>query len=399
MSVFARILLPAILCSTACVPDEDSAAPAAENPLRAEEVGSTTSGPSVYGDPRERISADELERGRLDSTWRSFVSIEQTGSLPAAAAAEDWEEISTASMRDAPMVLPLGGDVAGPSVARLQIALDRALFSPGIIDGRWGKNTEKAVYWLQAREGIPATGVVDSVTWARLAGLAEAAELVREHRLSADDVAGPFVEIPEDIYAQAELECMCYESLGEKLAERFHTTRELLRQLNPGVDLDAVAAGETLVVPSVREPSAPLPGSAERLVISDGGYYLHAVAADGTILAHFPATLGAEYDPSPEGAFSIVSIAPDPDWYYQPELLATVDDGDAPAVIPPGPNNAVGVVWMELSEPHYGIHGTGAPESIGYTTSHGCVRLTNWDAAFLSERIHEGITVEFRDVT
>ena len=399
MSALARLLLPALLCSTACGGDEEGSAPTAEAPVRATGTETGASGPSVYGDPRERISSDDLERGRLDSTWRSFVSIDESGSLAAAEAAESWEEISPTSMRDAPMVLPLGGDVAGPSVARLQIALDRALFSPGIIDGRWGKNTEKAVYWLQNREGIPATGVVDSVTWTRVAELSAGRDFVREHRLSADDVAGPFVAIPEDIYEQAEMECMCYESLREKLAERFHTTPELLEQLNTGVNLNAVAAGETLVVPSVRDPSAPLPGSADRLVISDGGYYLHAVAADGTILAHFPATLGAEYDPSPEGEFSIVSIAPDPDWYYQPELLATVDNDDEPAVIPPGPNNAVGVVWMELSEPHYGIHGTRAPESIGYTTSHGCVRLTNWDASFLSERIQEGITVEFRDVT
>ena len=134
-------------------------------------------------------------------------------------------------------------------------------------------------------------------------------------------------------------------------------------------------------------------------MISDGGYYLHATAADGRILAHFPATLGAEYDPSPRGEFSIVAIAQDPTWHYQPRILATVDDDDEPAVIPAGPNNAVGVVWMELSEPHFGIHGTRAPETIGYTTSHGCVRLTNWDARFLSHQIEEGVDVEFRDVT
>ena len=399
MSALARLLLPALLCSTACVADDEGSTPATENPARAAGVEGGVSGPSVYGDPRERISSDDLERGRLDASWRSFVPIQQMESLPAAEAAESWEEISPSSMREAPMVLPLGGDVAGPSVARVQIALDRAFFSPGIIDGRWGKNTEKAVYWLQEREGIPATGRVDSVTWTRIAELAADAELVRDHRLSEDDVSGPFVQIPEDIYEQAQMECMCYESLREKLAERFHTTPELLEQLNPGTSLDALSAGDPLVVPAVRDPSASLRGSADRLVISDGGYYLHALAADGTILAHFPATLGAEYDPSPQGEFSIVSIAQDPTWYYQPELLATVDNDDEEAVIPPGPNNAVGVVWMELSEPHYGIHGTRAPETIGYTTSHGCVRLTNWDARFLSERIHEGIAVEFRDVT
>ena len=399
MSSLARSLIPALLLAAACGQD-DNATPAAELPMPGAAIQSTDrAGPSVLGDPRERFTAEELEGGRFDSGWRSYVNIQQLESLPASEAAESWEDISPTSMRDAPMVLPLGGNVAGPSVARLQVALDRVLFSPGIIDGRWGKNTEKAVYWLQEREGLPATGVVDSATWTRISELGGGGDLVREHRLSAADVEGPFVEIPDDIYEQAQMECMCYESLSEKLAERFHTSRELLGRLNPSRDLDSFAAGETIVVPAVREPEAGFAAQAERLVISDGGYYLHATAADGTILAHFPATLGAEYDPSPQGEFSIVAIAQDPTWYYQPQILATVEDDDEPAVIPPGPNNAVGVVWMELSEPHFGIHGTRAPETIGYTTSHGCVRLTNWDARFLSERIAEGIRVEFRDVT
>jgi hypothetical protein len=151
------------------------------------------------------------------------------------------------------MHLPLAGDVAGPSVLRAQILLNRALFSPGIIDGRWGANTEKAVYWFQHREGLPATSRLDQATFDRLTEIAGGpAELIRAHRLTEREVAGPFVTIPRDIYAHAELHCSCYESLGEKLAERFHTSQEMLRRLNPGTELSTVVAGQILYVPNVR---------------------------------------------------------------------------------------------------------------------------------------------------
>jgi lipoprotein-anchoring transpeptidase ErfK/SrfK len=296
------------------------------------------------------------------------------------------------------MHLPLHGDVAGPSVLRLQILLDRALFSPGAIDGRWGKNTEKAVYWLQRREGLPATGQVDERTFERLVELARRPEqLVREHRLTAKDVEGPFVSIPEDIYAQAELDCLCYESLTEKLSEMFHVTADVLRQLNPEVEMDQLTEGSTIRVPQVRDEWEGQVGQVARLVVSDEGSYVHAVDANGRIVYHFPSTLGSSYDPSPTGDHRVVSITEDPWWHYQPSILAHVDNSKPDARIPPGPNNAVGRVWMALSKPHYGIHGTKAPETIGYTSSAGCVRLTNWDAIFLSRRIDEGVPVEFRD--
>jgi lipoprotein-anchoring transpeptidase ErfK/SrfK len=267
------------------------------------------------------------------------------------------------------------------------------------MDGRWGKNTEEAVYWLQSREGLPRTGRVDRATYERLVQLAGApSRWVTAHRLTEDDVSGPFVEIPDDIYERAKLECMCYRSVGEKLAERFHSSRELLEKLNPGVDLDAVRAGQTLHVPAVRDASAGSGVRVASLVISDEGHFVHALGADGRILFHFPSTLGSSYAPSPEGRFRVTSIHWDPKWHYQPDLLTGVADWKEPAMIPPGPNNAVGVVWMQLSKPHYGIHGTSAPQTIGYVTSHGCVRLTNWDARFLAEHIEPGLEVHFRDV-
>jgi len=347
----------------------------------------------------ERMSAEDLERARLDMSWRRVVHIDtltdENGEIENP---ESWDDISAETIDRQPMHLPLRGDPSGPSVLRTQILLDRALFSPGIIDGRWGTNTEKAIYWFQRREGIPATGHLDQQTFERLVREAGAPErLVREHRLSERDVEGPFVEIPDDIYEHASLECSCYESLSEKLGEMFHASPELLRKLNPGVELGSLAAGNTIRVPAIREQHAALSTRPSRLVISDEGRYLHAVDADDRILFHFPATLGSSYDPSPTGDFRVVRIAEDPWWHYQPSILAHVDDDEEEARIPPGPNNAVGVVWMALSEPHYGIHGTAAPETIGYTSSAGCVRLTNWDALFLSRRIATDTQVEFRD--
>jgi lipoprotein-anchoring transpeptidase ErfK/SrfK len=344
------------------------------------------------------LSRDEIERGRRDPSWRHVVPFDTALDMIAAPFPETWDDITAAAIEASPMHLPIRDDAEGPSVVRAQILLDRALFSPGIMDGRWGKNSEKAVYWFQQREGLPATGEVDSATFARLVVRAgRPARLVVEHTLSAADVAGPFVAIPADIYQHAELACSCYESLSEKLGEVFHSAPALLAKLNPGVDLDALVAGDRLRVPLVRDANAAITERIARIIISDRGHYVHAVDGEGRIVLHFPSTLGSTYQPSPAGDFEVASITHDPWWHYQPELLGRDDDAAPDAHIPPGPNSAVGVVWMALSKPHYGIHGTNRPETIGYATSAGCVRLTNWDARFLARRIESGVPVEFRD--
>lgn len=343
------------------------------------------------------LSQEEIERGRLDSAWMRAVQLDSTAlaALSGDPNAENWDMITAERANIGPMALPLSGDVEGPSVLRAQVLLDRVLFSPGIIDGHWGKNTEKAAYWLQSREGLPRTGRIDAGTYEVLLALAGNVETVRMHMLTEDDVAGPFVQIPDDIYAKAELECLCYESLTEKLAERFHTSPDLLEKLNPGIGLNELTAGSRIAVPNVRDPDAMRNVDVARIIVSGEGFYVHAVDAAGRILFHFPSTLGSTYDPSPDGNHRVVKVTPDPWWHYQPTILEHVDDEEDEAHLPPGPNNAVGVVWMALSIPHYGIHGTAAPETIGYTTSAGCVRLTNWDAKFLSERVRAGVPVEF----
>lgn len=384
------ILVAAIACDRA---DREVSAPPA---VEASRTGDAMESVDL-NDWDARLDPEELERGRLDPAWRRVAAIDTAGTGAATVAnPETFDSISPPALNAGAMRLPLDGNAEGPSVLRAQILLDRALFSPGIIDGHWGKNTEKAIYWFQHREGLPTTGRLNGETFERLAQRAGGPpELVRAHVLTEEDVAGPFVSIPEDIQAKAELDCLCYESLSEKLAETYHTTPAVLEALNPGIDLDDLTAGSSLTVPVLRDPNAGRGVPIQRLVISADGFHLHALDASGAILYHFPTTLGSSFDPSPEGSHRVVKITPDPWWHYQPAILEHVDSSEPEAMIPPGPNNAVGVVWMALSIQHYGIHGTSAPETIGYTTSAGCVRLTNWDAKFLSERLTEGTPVEF----
>lgn len=310
---------------------------------------------------------------------------------------ESIDELAPEALRGEPRLPVSGGE--GPSVFRTQWLLDHARFSPGVIDGRWGKNTEKAVYWLQDALGLETTGALDAELHARLSRLVVGREPVRRYRVTQDDVDGPFVSIPEEALARADLSCLCYESASEKLAEDFHTTRDTLERLNPGADLADLAAGDELWVPDVDPVSRrvdDLDVAVRELVVSKQGFYLHALDADGDVVYHFPVTVGAGYDPSPTGELSVTAFAWDPTFHYQPELFDEVPDTRPDAILPPGPNSPVGVLWMQLSRENYGIHGTAAPETIGYATSHGCVRLTNWDATFLGSRLEAGTPVVFR---
>jgi lipoprotein-anchoring transpeptidase ErfK/SrfK len=397
---YPSLVLAALLLA-ACGGDEEAAPKQPEpNPPAQDAAAARAQAVQVAWNRRmAAMSAEELNRARMDMSWQEVVQLDPaTG--PDIPNPEKWEQITAQTVNTAPQHVPLHGDVGGPSVLRTQILLDRALFSPGIMDGRWGKNTAEALYWFQRREGLRATARLDSATFARLRQVAgNPRELVVRRTMAEEDVKGPFTPIPEDIYEHAKLDCSCYESLTEKLSETYHATPDLLQQLNPGVDLDNVTAGQQLYLPAVRGEDARGSAQVAKLVVSGRGTYVHALDSGGRILYHFPSTLGGAYSPSPSGGFTVNGVTQDPSWHYQPDILVGVPDSEPDAMIPAGPNVAVGKVWIDLSEPHYGIHGTNEPQTIGYASSNGCVRLTNWDVEFLSHHVRAGVPVEFRDIS
>lgn len=294
----------------------------------------------------------------------------------------------------------------GTAALQLQVLLDRAQFSPGIIDGVWGDNAAKALAFFRSSASGDTVAARDSVvtvdeaTWSRLRAAGASQPILTRYTVTTDDVDGPFTDVPDNVYEQAKLECLCYSSAAEAIAEKFHTSQKLLSQLNPRVSLTSITAGTELIVPNVEaavvDSTAEKSSGIARIVVSRAGFWTHAVDSSGKVLAHFPSTLGGGYDPSPTGDYRLTNIAWNPTFHYQPTLFAEVSDKKPTARLPKGPNSPVGVVWMAISKPHYGIHGTSSPETIGYSNSHGCVRLTNWDAIALGRLVSRGTPVEFQ---
>lgn len=273
---------------------------------------------------------------------------------------------------------------------RAQVLLERAHFSPGVIDGAMGGNTRRALRAYQSAHGLPVSGEADEKTIESLGG-ADAAVLTR-YSLDADDVAGPFNETPDGAEAMSKVESLPYESVEEKIAEQFHVTPAWLQERNPDVEL---VAGATLIVPKL-DNTSELPKPA-RVVIDESDRSLLLEDDSGKVIAHFPVTTGSEQFPLPIGEWKVTGVATDPVWYFDPELIAGTSADAEKADIPPGPNNPVGVVWIDLSKEHYGIHGTPDPARIGKTASNGCIRMTNWSATALSKVVAPGTPVTMRD--
>src|SRR5712691_3580023 len=310
---------------------------------------------------------------------------------------ERFKGLDAMGINNAPINVPITGDRRGPSVLRAQVYLDRIHFSVGSIDGRWGRNSAITVWWYQSARGMEPTGDLDEQTFRRLAAEAGYSPVVVAHTLTPDDLKGPFRNVPDSVYEKAKLSCLCYESLREKLAERFHVTEDFLELLNPDVKFSDAQAGTTINVPDVREPLASDQHDIAKIVISIAGNSLSGFDASSNLVFHAPTTVGAGYDPSPTETLRIVKILPNPTFHYDPTLYHEVPDTDPDAHLPAGANTPVGIVWIALSKAHYGVHGTADPESIGYASSHGCIRLTNWDATEVEHRVSEGVLVSFVD--
>ena len=269
------------------------------------------------------------------------------------------------------------------SALQTQVMLDRAGFSPGEIDASMGTSTKRALDAF-VKNGGDANALP--------------AEAVQPYTITEEDAAGPFTAaIPEDMVEKSKLPALGYSSIIEALGERFHTSPSLLKRLNPGASF---AAGEAIKVPAVSQldaaasPQAPadttvtVRRSTSDLIVED---------SSGKVLMYAPVTTGSEHDPLPIGEWKVTVVQRNPKFHYNPALFWDAEPGHSKAMIPSGPNNPVGVAWIDLSREHYGLHGTPEPATVGKTASHGCVRLTNWDVTRLASLVRPGTKVVFAE--
>ena len=367
--------------------------PQSANPVPSPEI--------VERAPLDEMPENETEIRRLEDllSERDFGAPEEIsppdtggGQVPApdfdtAPQIEQQPSVDTAAMPRPQPAVPS----EGPAIARLQVLLDRLGYSPGVIDGRMGSNVRKAVAAAANVTGVAYT-VTDEATLdaelERTGGPAFA-----EYVITPEDVAGPFAQsIPADYAEKAKLPALSYTSPAEMLAERFHMAQSYLETLNP--DVNFYRAGSVIRIAAVgRNIETPV----ARIEADKGAEQVRAYDESGRLVAAYPATIGSSDTPSPSGTVEVQRVAFDPNYTYNPKINFVQGSNLKVLTIPPGPNGPVGSIWIALSKPTYGIHGTPEPDRIGKTNSHGCVRLTNWDAAELARLVSKGVTVAFLD--
>jgi lipoprotein-anchoring transpeptidase ErfK/SrfK len=312
---------------------------------------------------------------------------------------ESQPETQMASIPDDAQALPPADPAPGiplttkssAEITALQVFLDREGISPGVIDGKPGSNVNKAIIAWEAMSGqtLDPNNSEDLLERLRFNGGLP----IVSYQITAADAAGPYVaSIPEDYSQKAALPSMAYTSTTEALAERFHMDEAYLKALNPGVDF--TIPGSTIKVVS---PGEPKKAQVTRIVANKRIKLLQAFDASGNLVAAYPASIGSSDTPSPSGTHAVQRIALDPNYTYNPKINFQQGNNDKILTIPPGPNGPVGSVWIALDKPTYGIHGTPEPSKIGKTQSHGCVRLTNWDARELAKMVSPGTIVQFVD--
>jgi lipoprotein-anchoring transpeptidase ErfK/SrfK len=320
----------------------------------------------------------------------------QTGSSPAAPASQQPQAQAIEQSRFSDLQPPASPATPNPAapqpvVIKVETFLDRAHFSPGVIDGKRGENLDNAVAAYAKAHKLPGNGGLTAQVFAALAS-ADKQPVTQDYTIMPDDEKGPFIgKLPSDFAAQAALGQLGYLSPEQELAERFHMSEALLRALNPGANFGA--AGTSIVV--LQPGNGDLGDTIAQVEVDKSNNQLRAYDGSGKLVAAFPATVGSIERPAPDGTWAVAFVTFNPDYTYDPKRLTFGKKSEGPLKIAPGPNNPVGSTWIQLTKPTYGIHGAPDPALVGKTASHGCIRLTNWDATALGHAVRKGTEVVF----
>ena len=306
---------------------------------------------------------------------------------PAAAASPDVQVVNDAQWSSE----AASKSGTNPVLVKTQVLLDRARFSPGEVDGKLGDNLKKALTAFAAEHSLPATSGLSEEIWQKLVSTSTD-PILKEYVISENDVKGPFLKkLPAKMEEMKDLPALSYTSPREKIAEKFHMSEELLARFNPGQKFET--AGETIVVANVS--SGHLPQKVVRIEVDKSAQILKAFDRDHKLVAFYPVTAGSVEKPAPVGRVKITGISKNPTYRYNPAYAFKGVKTQEPFKIKPGPNNPVGSVWIGLQGEGYGIHGTPDPSKVSKSESHGCIRMTNWDALQLASAVGKGTPVEF----